>query len=239
MGMGTGMYNPMMMGAGMYNPMMMNPMMAGAYGPYMNPIGVSAVAGAQHQAKGNMHLGMAALHHGMAGAAYSYPYSAFNPMMGGMMNPMMGGMMNPMMGGMMNPMMGGMMGAYNPMMYNMMYGMSGMGGMGGMGSPFGSPFDQNQQQPAQQLDNSGQQSQDQTQQPFTSEASNRLRRKLTNAEIDSIFYPGEMPSKMQRDLNLQESLENAEVAEQMSSMEDIAPAEVQWLNKLDNEVSTP
>ena len=222
-----GMMNPMMMG-GMMNPMMMgmmNPMM---YGPYMNMAMNSTMASTHHHIKGNAHMGMAMMHHG-AGSMHTM----MNPMVNPMMNPMMmGGMMNPMMmggmmGGMMNPMMmGGMM---NPMMNPMMMGMMG-GMMGGMMNPYGGYQNFGNNQPAQQPS-------DASAQAFTQSDEKALRRKLTDDEINTVFYAGELPSKMQREMNLQENLENAEINEQLGALEGVSKQDSNWIKEMDNNVS--
>ena len=208
-----------------YNPMMAYSMM-GMHNPYMwgmgNPMlgAHHAAAGAHHTAAGAYHT-TAGAHHTIAGAhhtAAGMHHHGMASMHHGMglnpfMNPYM--MFNPMLSMMfMNPYM-----MYNPAM------MMAMGGGFGFGQQNGA--------------NNGQQDENQEkQQPFSPEDENKLRRKLTNQEINTIFYPGEMPDKMQREMNLQENLSNAELNEQMGSLEGVSKQDTDWLKEMDNRIST-
>lgn len=214
--------NPMMMMGGFMNPMFNPHMMA----PMMNMAANSAMASVGHHIKGQAHMNMAMAHHG-AGTMHSMMNPMMNPyMMGGMMNPYMMGM-----GGMMNPYMMSMMGGFGGMMNP--YMMSMMGGFGGMGmNPYGGPqgFGGPNQQPQQQEAAAPQPA-------FSENDEKRLKRKLSNDEINTIFYAGELPTKMQREMNMQENLENAEINEQLGALEGVSKEDSNWIKEMDNNVS--
>ncbi len=46
-----------------------------------------------------------------------------------------------------------------------------------------------------------------------------------------------MPEKMQREFNLQENLADAELNQQMGSLEGVSKEESEWIKNMDNKIS--